>query len=187
MTAPPDPALQPEQQWAVVFTAPASAGGHSQAIEVAKRLEELDLDVRMVRERAQDESADVAAEELIHVVVPPEQAASSTSAGICLTPRVPASTPTRRLVPWSARWCPACRPSARISGSMPASPASVASVSSLMSVAVTRAPAAAKASAAARPMPCPAAVTSAVFPSIQAVIFCLPSGRAALRPHPSSV
>ena len=74
MTAPPDPALQPEQQWAVVFTAPASAGGHSQAIEVAKRLEELDLDVRMVRERAQDESADVAAEELIHVVVPPEQA-----------------------------------------------------------------------------------------------------------------
>ena len=78
-----------------------------------------------VRERAQDESADVAAEELIHVVVPPEQAASSTSAGICLTPRVPASTHTRRLAPWSARWCPACRPSARISGSMPASPAPV--------------------------------------------------------------
>ena len=48
---------------------------------------------------------------------------------------------------------------------MPSSPSSSAKAVSLMSVAMTEAPALAKASALARPMPCPAAVIKAVLPS----------------------
>ncbi len=44
-------------------------------------------------------------------------------------------------------------------------PSSAASASRLISVAMTRAPSRAKASAVARPMPCAAAVTRAVFPA----------------------
>lgn len=82
----PDPGEKypDEQRWAVVFSVPADANRELEAVEVARRLEEIDLEPRLVRENpnggGEPDSADDsggAAEEavsLLHVVVPPEQA-----------------------------------------------------------------------------------------------------------------
>src|SRR3546814_3148254 len=50
-------------------------------------------------------------------------------------------------------------------------PSSLASVSGLMATAMVRAPSRAKSSALARPIPCPAAVTMAVFPARRGMAF----------------